>query len=214
MDWRALNLEKTKEDLKTSVNESNLIIRLIEAIDEIDNTVNRLVVILREWYGLYGPRASIIKDQDSFLNAVESHKKEDITSEFIKADDIKQILSLHEEILRLKKIEEDYKKYLERVMSNYCKNVLESSGAIVGARLIKLAGSLDNLAKMTSSTIQVLGAEKSLFRHLKKGSRAPKFGVLYFHNDVSQAKDKEKAKAARKVAAKIGIAAKKDFYGK
>lgn len=214
MDWRKLNLEKTKEDLKNSADESLLIIRTIEAIDELESCINKLVVVLREWYGLYGPRASMIKEQDSFLNAVESAKKEDMTSELLKSDDIKELQFLRSEILKLKELQEEYKNYLEKVMKKYCKNLLGDAGVIVGARLIKLAGSLEDLAKMPSSTIQVLGAEKALFRHLKKGSRSPKFGVLYFHPDVSQAKEGDKAKAARKIASKISIGTKKDFYGK
>ncbi len=214
MDWRTLNLEKTKEDLKNSVDESLLIIRTIEAIDELDSSINKLVVVLREWYGLYGPRASMVKEQDSFLNAVDLAKKEDMTSELLKSDDIKELKLLRSEILKLKELQEEYKNYLEKVMKKYCKNLLDSAGVIVGARLIKLAGSLEDLAKMPSSTVQVLGAEKALFRHLKTGTRSPKFGVLYFHSDVSQAKEGDKAKVARKIASKISIDTKKDFYGK
>jgi len=82
---------------------------------------------------------------------------------------------------------------------------------MLGARLISIAGSLERLARLPSSTIQILGAEKALFRHLRSGAKPPKHGVILQHPIVSGAKNK--GRAARKLASKTAIAAKMDFYG-
>ena len=81
---------------------------------------------------------------------------------------------------------------------------------IWGARLIALAGSFERLATLPASTIQILGAEKALFRHIKTGAKSPKHGVILQHPLVLDAK--AKGKAARQVADKISIAARIDFF--
>src|SRR4030065_417735 len=89
------------------------------------------------------------------------------------------------------------------------------AGPLLGARLLSVAGSLDRLAMMPSSTIQLLGAEKALFRHLKGEGKAPKYGILFGHPLIQQATKETKGKVARLVAAKLSIAARLDrFAGK
>ncbi|MEF8848595.1 MAG: C/D box methylation guide ribonucleoprotein complex aNOP56 subunit, partial [Candidatus Thermoplasmatota archaeon] len=82
----------------------------------------------------------------------------------------------------------------------------------IGARLISLAGSLEKLALMPSSTIQVLGAEKALFRFKKQGGRPPKHGVIFQHPLINKSKKSDRGKIARVLAGKISIAAKGDYF--
>ena len=85
----------------------------------------------------------------------------------------------------------------------------------MGARLIALTGGLVNLAKMPASTIQVLGAEKALFRSLKTGTRPPKHGIIFQHTLIHEAKRWQRGKVARAIAGKLAIAARTDaFSGK
>ena len=95
-------------------------------------------------------------------------------------------------------------------MENICPELQKAATSLIGARLLNLAGSLKHLAEIPSSTIQVLGAERALFRHLKTGAKAPKFGVIFAHQSITEAE--EKGKAARHLASKIWIAAKKDYF--
>ncbi|MBI5391799.1 ATP-binding protein, partial [Candidatus Woesearchaeota archaeon] len=93
-----------------------------------------------------------------------------------------------------------------------CPNLSTTATSLIGARLISHAGSLKRLAELPSSTVQVLGAEKSLFRHLKTGSKPPRFGVLFQHPLVAEAAENLKGKTARKLASKISIAVKQDYF--
>jgi len=83
---------------------------------------------------------------------------------------------------------------------------------LIGAKLLEHAGSLKRMAEMPSSTIQILGAEKALFRHLKTGSRPPKYGVLLGHSIVQQMPKAKQGKAARVLADKISLAVRIDYF--
>jgi nucleolar protein 56 len=84
---------------------------------------------------------------------------------------------------------------------------------MIGARLFSLAGSLYKLSKYPASTIQTLGAEKAMFRHLKTGDRPPKYGILVLHPLVAKSKRDDRGRVARTLAAKISLAAKIDYFG-
>ena len=118
--------------------------------------------------------------------------------------------SIANEINILKSLNNKQERYLTSLMRPVCPELLKVCGNLIGARLISLAGGLRHLAEITSSKIQVLGAEKAMFRHLKGKSKAPKFGVIFVHESIS--KSNEKGKAARRLASKISIAAKKDYF--
>ena len=114
---------------------------------------------------------------------------------------------VNKEIKRLEKqIDED--------MDNIAPNVSAMVGSLIGARLISLAGGLNRLSVMPSSTIQLLGAEKALFRFKKEGGRPPKHGVLFQHQLINKAPREDRGKIARILAAKVATAAKADFFTK
>lgn len=92
-------------------------------------------------------------------------------------------------------------------------NLTTLVGELVGARLIAHAGSLMNLAKQPASTIQILGAEKALFRALKTKHNTPKYGLIYHASLIGQAAPKSKAKIARMLATKSAIALRVDALG-
>ncbi len=105
--------------------------------------------------------------------------------------------------------------YLDSVMEEVAPNIRVLVGSLLGARLIALAGGLNNLAKMPASTIQLLGAEKALFRSLKTGARPPKHGIIFQHSLIHEAKRWQRGKMARALAGKLAIAARTDaFSGK
>jgi nucleolar protein 56 len=110
----------------------------------------------------------------------------------------------------------DYKKnlqtYLKDQMSNVAPNLTVLLGESIGARLLTHAGGLNNLSKLPASTIQILGAEKALFRALKTKSATPKYGLLYNSSYITRAEVKSKGKISRILANKCALASKLDNF--
>jgi len=98
-------------------------------------------------------------------------------------------------------------------MEELAPNIRAVAGALLGARMIAIAGGLQNLAMRPASTIQVLGAEKALFRSLKTGARPPKHGLIFQHTLLHDAKRWQRGKIARVIAGKLAIAARADVFG-
>ena len=213
MDLRELNIRLTKESLKKETSRDVLIIQAIHTTDELIKIINILVANLRERYGYYAPRISRTEDINGLFEAVNGEIKEDIGIE-MNPEDLYSVKELADSVKVLIRLEESQEKYIHELTMKICPNLDAAATALIAARLIDRAGSLKHLAEMPSSTIQVLGAEKALFRHLKTGSKAPKFGIIFAHPNISQAKPDQKGKTARKLAAEISKAAKIDFFRK
>lgn len=179
---RDASIAITKKKL-SELSEDFLIINVVKTFDEVSRCVRLFRLRLDEWSLYY------------------SYKK----------DSIKNLVSFSKQIRSLIGFEKKLDAHLLSLMGKRCPHLTSAASHVVGARLIGAAGSLEKLARMPSSKIQVLGAEKALFRHLKTGSKPPKYGLIYFHKSVVDSSDK--GKAARKLASKIAIAARQDFYG-
>merc|ERR1712096_211690 len=110
----------------------------------------------------------------------------------------------------------DYRKelsaYLQNKMSLVAPNLATLIGDTVGARLISHAGSLTNLAKAPASTVQILGAEKALFRALKTKGNTPKYGLIFHSSFIGRAGQKNKGRISRYLANKCAIASRIDFF--
>jgi nucleolar protein 56 len=212
----------TKDKISKSVNEDNLIIQAVDNITEIDRANNILIKRLREWYSLYFPELdNKIENNDDFVRFTLKGSKEKLMKELkikssmgsnLKKEDIAQILELAKQADSLYKLRDKHEKYLENIMEKYCKNLNYLAGTLVAAKLIAQSGSLKKLVLFPASTIQMLGAEKALFRHLTTGARTPKYGIILQHPFVQNAKKDIKGKAARTLADKISIAAKLDYF--
>lgn len=211
MDLRELNIKLTKESLKNEISRDILIIQTIHTIDELIKIINVLVSNLRERYGYYAPRASKTEDQEKFLALINERKREDIGLAFTEKD-LNSISELVAEINNLIKLEKSQEKYLEELTKEICPNLNEVATTLIAARLIDHAGSLKHLAELPSSTIQVLGAEKALFRHIKTGAKAPKFGIIFSHPKITKSPHDLRGKTARKIASEISKAAKIDYF--
>jgi len=224
----AINLELTKVKIKEAVGKDNFIIQVNGAIDEIDKSVNVLSERLREWYGLHFPEMNrFVDSHEKYANIVEkfgSRKniKEDKLSQILDKsmgadlaeEDIKIIQTFASHIIESYKLRSKLSKYLEKILKEVAPNTTVVAGSMLAAKLISLAGGLDKLAKMPSSTIQLIGAEKALFRHLHGRGRSPKHGILIMHPMVQKSPKELKGKVARAVAAKLSIAARIDHYSK
>jgi len=214
------NLKRTKQVIKDSVQNDLLTVQTIKNIDEINKVANMLSKRLREWYELYNPEFSnSIDDHETFINLILENDKKDLLEELkieqtmgadLKEEDVEPILNLARKIKTLYELRDEQETYLESKMKLFCPNLLALAGTIIGAKLLAQAGDMRRLMLMPASTIQVLGAEKALFRHIKTGARPPKYGVLINHPIVVKADNK--GKAARKLADKICIGIKVDYF--
>jgi nucleolar protein 56 len=213
-ELRKINIQETKKKVKDSVKSDNFIIQTISHIDEIKKVSNILIKRLREWYELYNPEFSRkVKDHAKFVELIlekkDKKEKESMGADFSK-ENLEPINKIASEINVLYKLKEKQEKYLSELMQKTCPNLTAVAGYLIGAKLISLAGSLKKLMIFPSSTVQLLGAEKALFRHMRTGARSPKHGIIHEHPLVSKAK--EKGKAARAVADKISVAVKVDYF--
>jgi nucleolar protein 56 len=234
-------LEVTRLRVKGAVEKRDLIItQAIQTIDDLDKTINLFMSRVREWYGIHFPELDRLLDKhetyarlvfklgnkDNFTD--EKLEKEDVpkskaekivqsTETSMGADlsetDLTQIQMLCKNVLELYRLRQTLENYLDTTMEEVTPNIKALAGSLLGARLIALAGGLTNLAKMPSSTIQVLGAEKALFRSLKTGTRPPKHGIIFQHTVLHEAKKWQRGKIARAMAGKLAIAARADAFG-
>lgn len=211
----------------------------VQALDEIDKTANIVSSRVREWYGLHFPElVSMIDDNTSLIKLILSFKSRENYDETeleqmgysknksraiataakesrgadIREEDLARILQLAEEAQHLFSMRDKLSNHVEKTMRQVAPNVSEIAGASIGARLIAKAGGLDKLSILPASTIQILGAEKALYRALKSGSRPPKHGILFQHAAVHSAPKWQRGRIARAVAGKIAIAARIDQY--
>ena len=216
------NIEMTKQAIKESVNEDNFIMQAIANVNELDKVNNILTKRLREWYGLYGPEISEqVGDHEKFVELILSKKRKELLKELgiknsmgadIGKDDVHEMMLLAEQVQNVYALRGKHEKYLKKVMKQYCPNLLELAGVTIGAKLLELGKGLKRLALLPASTIQLLGAEKALFRHIKTGARSPKHGVIQAHPLVQTAKRSQRGKAARMLADKLSLCARLDYF--
>ncbi len=219
---REKNLELTKKAVKESVNDDNLISQTINSIEDADRVANTLVKRLREWSGLYVPEVSkAVESHETFVELLLTKNRDELLKQFVVKDsmgadlnkkDVEAMLRLAKQAQSLYKYKQDQEKYLEALMKKYCPNLQYLAGTLIGAKLLEHAGSLYRLVLMPASTIQLLGAEKALFRHMKTGSRCPRHGLIVTHSFVGVATKNERGKRSRALADKISIAVKVDYY--
>ena len=196
---RKVAIEFSKKSIEESQGKDKELIEAVRALDEIKDTKNTLKERLSSWASLY-------IDNTEKGNLISRLREE---SE-LESEKVRDFAQLMEEIERN---EEGLEDYIESLSRKVAPNLSELLGALLNARVLALAGSLEKLAKMPSSTVQVLGAEKALFRYMRGEGSAPKHGVIFLHPCVNQAPNDKRGKIARFLANKVSIAARLDFYG-
>ena len=220
------NLEITRNSIKKSVNNDALIIQTTNSIEEIDKTVNLLTKRLMDWYSLYNPEISNrVEDHKKFVSLITRKSKSQLLKELnidekdamgaeLKDKDVSTILLLATQINNFYRLRAHYEKYLEELEKETCPNFSVVAGATIAAKLISHAGSLKRLVEMPASTIQILGAEKALFRHMrnKRKNLCPKFGLIHEHQLIQKSKKEMHGKVARALADKLSIAVKIDYF--
>lgn len=223
-----INLEMTKVKIKKAVGRDKLIVQVNRAIEELDKSINILMERLREWYGLHFPEMNrIISDHEKYANIIEKYGLRQNVIELdlskfrersmgmdLTKNDIEAIQSFANKIISFYRLRENLSKYLDELLKEVSPNLRELAGSSLAAKLISSAGSVEKLARMPSSTIQLIGAEKALFRSLHGKGKTPKFGLVFMHPLIQNAPVKHKGKIARVLASKLTMAIRMDYYSK
>jgi len=216
-----------------------MIVQAVSLLDDLDKELNNYIMRCREWYGWHFPElGKILTDNLAFVKTVElmgireNAKVTDLSDILpeeveekvkeaaeismgteISEEDILNIKHLCIQVVEIQEYRGQLYEYLKNRMIAIAPNLTVLVGELVGARLIAHAGSLMNLAKHPASTVQILGAEKALFKALKTKHDTPKYGLIYHAQLVGQASSKMKGKVSRMLAAKAALATRVDALG-
>ncbi|CAM0907232.1 unnamed protein product [Alopecurus aequalis] len=220
----------------------NMVIQAIFLLDTLDKDVNSFSMRVREWYGWHFPElvkivndnylyaklakfvvdksklsetdipalADLIGDEDKAKEIVEAAKAS--MGQDLSAVDLINVQQFAQRVMNLSEYRKNLYEYLVTKMNDIAPNLTSLIGEMVGARLISHAGSLSNLAKCPASTLQILGAEKALFRALKTRGNTPKYGLIFHSSFIGRASTKNKGRMARYLANKCSIASRIDCY--
>ncbi len=217
-----------------------LIIRAIDYLDHLNKALNILIPALREWHSIHFPELDQLVDNHYTYSKIVSTfpNRKEIGFESLVGLGIKErlardILTKARESMGGNLNEEDYRilkgiaklwvdlyenkeiveKYLENLVRECAPNLSAIIQPLIVARLIAMAGSLERLAMMPSSTIQVLGARKAIFLHMTRGTKPPKHGILFQVREIRTAPKKLRGKIARIIATKAALASRIDAFG-
>ncbi|CAH8609595.1 unnamed protein product [Schistosoma intercalatum] len=219
----------------------NMIIQSINLLDQLDKDVNNFCMRVKEWFSYHFPELSkIVPDNPTFvkviglirtragateenLEALEALTNSQVASDIIESakssvgfditdDDAENLATFTEKINALIERRRLTQEYLAKKLAGVAPNLSTMIGDRVSARLIAHAGSLTNLAKFPASTIQILGAEKALFRALRTRGATPKYGLIYHSQFITRAARENKGKISRFLAAKCAIASRIDCF--
>jgi nucleolar protein 56 len=215
-------------------------VQAVRAVDDLDKTLNLFAGRIREWYGLHFPELdALVEKHDTYIrlvsalavrknfvaqNLIAQGLPEDRAEQIADAakrsmgadideEDLEWLKNFCNDVGELFKFRNKAESYVDGIMKTTAPNLSALIGSVLAARLLSIAGGLENLAKMPSSTLQVLGAEKALFRSLKTGARPPKHGVIFQYAAIHQGPRWQRGKIARTLSGKLSIAARIDAYG-
>ena len=215
------------------------VVQIIETLDILKKSISLFSSRMREWYGLHFPELtdkfieeniliakliSTLGDRDNYtyenidqeFNFKESriNMLQNLASQSMGASiDLSIIRRYANEIISLDTFRQTLEEHLDTLMEQIAPNLFGLVGGLVGAKLIAKAGSLKKLAFMPASRIQLLGAEKALYRFLKTGEKRPKHGLIFQWNLIRGSKAHNRGKISRMISGKIGISAKVDYFG-
>ncbi|GBF35815.1 Pre-mRNA processing ribonucleoprotein [Methanofervidicoccus abyssi] len=224
---------------ESSERKDKLIIQTVSALDDLDETLNLFSERLREWYSLYFPEMDkIVKKHELYAKLVSQFlKRENYTrtklKEFLPSktaktlskvakssmgaelseEDLSIIKGFADQIISMYNLRDSLLKYLGELMEETAPNLTKLAGVSLGARLISLTGGLERLSKLPASTIQVIGAEKALFAHLRLGADPPKHGVIFQHPLIQSSPWWIRGKIARALACKLAVGVRADVFG-
>jgi len=237
---RAFALERLERRLREfAAKPERHVIEAVRAVEELDKASNILWARLREWYGLHFPELELrVTDMELYARVVQAIGRRELIAPAalarlglgsqeaealaraareskgaeVREEDLREVAALAGLLLSMLALRRELSSYVQRNMERLAPNITQLVGALVGAKLLAKVGSLERLASLPASTIQVLGAEKALFRALRTGTRPPKHGILFQHPLVHGAPKWQRGKIARLFANLLAIAARIDYF--
>ncbi len=232
---------KTKEKLRKELAKEEIhIVKAVNTLEDMDKAFNMLYEDICDWYALHFPELmrfelepeqllKLIAELKTRANFTEQKvgkildgvKAKEIVKKALEStgaeltESVAIALSLlAKKALEILKAREELANFIEREMEKSFPNLSIVATPLLAARLLRATKSLKKLAFMPASTIQVLGAEKALFKHLRRGTKPPKHGFILQHPLMRKVPKKARGKLARAIATKISIAAREDYFGK
>jgi len=221
---RSVLLEATREKIKRGWKKDVQVIHAVSTIDELAESINLLQERLNNIFTTHFPEhnlhgrelAELIITYGRRSEIPSTHPLYSIARDSIgmQITDEEEHLTreLAETILSLYRLRHSYEDYLDTTLAEFAPNLTDLAGAKLTARLISLVGSFERLAHQPASRIQVIGAKKALFRHLEGRAPSPKHGIIYQHPVLKKTPFGLRGKVARRLAAKIAMAARIDLY--
>lgn len=199
------------------------IVQAIRATDDLIETINIMSERIHEWYGLHFPELADYAADERYAGLIarlgtreEVLKELQVELESVGAEfneeDIGIIRQFASALFDLYGIKSALDAYIQKQMQATAPNLTALLSANLGARLISLAGGLHRLATLPSSTVQLLGAEKAMFMHLRSHKAPPKHGIIFQHPAIYKAPYWQRGKVARTLGAKAAIAARVDAW--
>jgi len=224
-DKRKKALEKTREKLKENKNRDRFMMKAVEFLDESNKNFNAEMERFRDLYSLHFPELEkeITKDEQLIKILSDGVNRNDLdpfsemaensTGSPLEPADEKILEEMYSGLEKKVEMRDELEEYIGEIVEDEMENLGALLGPLLTARIVSLAGGLEELARKPSSTIQMLGAEKALFRYLKGKGTPPKHGVIFQHNFVNSLPEDERGKMARFLANKAALAARLDQYG-
>ncbi|MEM5785571.1 MAG: hypothetical protein QW469_03510 [Candidatus Aenigmatarchaeota archaeon] len=220
-----LAIVKSKLKISKLERRDKLIIQAVSSLIDLDKILNLMSERLREWYGIHYPELKI-NEHKKFAEFIVKYGRRENDPNFktsmgmeIDEKDENMLKIYAEKLKEMFELRDEIEKYLREICKKEIPNTSAIVGPIIAARLLAHAGSLEKLAKMSASTIQLLGAEKALFKFLrerekKKGAKPPKYGLLYLVPEINSAPKEKKGKIARIFASELILAIRADYFSK
>ena len=230
-------MKRSKESVMEALRSRDMLMGgVTKTITDVEQIFNLLGERLEDWYGTYFPElkteekvkyaeAVLVIDKENFdekelANVLGQKKAEELSTALttslgakLSPDDLAQCKALANSVIYLGKLRKDFETYQKSLAQELCPNMSEVGGEEIAAKLISHVGSLRKLALLPASTIQVLGAEKALFKHLRnRRIDPPKHGIIFQHPRISSSPKAVRGKVARVLANKLSLAAKADAF--
>jgi len=199
------------------IGRDKLIIQAVGALEDVSRASNGLLMRLAEWFGLHYPELKL--SHEKLVDVVQQYGRRETMPGFKEstgvalgehdAATLREFATAAAHMLAQKR---HLELYVKTAMKELSPNFAALIDPLLAARLLAMAGSHEKLAKLSASAVQLLGAEKALFRHLRQKGKAPKFGLIFMSDWIQAAPDHLRGKVARALAAKLMMAIRIDFY--
>lgn len=225
-ELREKAISQTRDELKQSVDKDELLVKAVKQLDQVNKDFTEEMERFRDWYSLHFPELeSEISDDEELLKIIEKYGLERTEikpfQELADGSTGTELTDQDRDLLEqtvahlsgMQELKDGLEDYVRRGAETEFMNLSSLLGPLLATRLVSLAGGLEELAKKPASTVQMLGAEKALFRYLHGEGTPPKHGILFEHQFVKSLPEEKRGKIARFLANKTVMAARIDQYG-